>query len=51
MRWRDGEFRVADVPLELALSAKVLYVGGYLLMPNFEQDALWTCSELCAGRA
>ena len=36
----NGQFRVSDIPVEQALAAKVLYVGGYLLMSNFEQDAL-----------
>ncbi len=36
----NGQFRAADVPLELARKCKVLYLGGYLLMPELRQDEL-----------
>ncbi len=36
----NGVFRVEEIPLKYALGAKVLYVGGYLLMPNFDHTAL-----------
>jgi sugar/nucleoside kinase (ribokinase family) len=36
----NGVFRVENIPLKDALAANVLYVGGYLLMPNFEHTAL-----------
>src|SRR5262249_51632345 len=36
----NGRLRAADIPLERARAAKVLYVGGYLLMPALEGDPL-----------
>jgi sugar/nucleoside kinase (ribokinase family) len=36
----NGAFRVDDIPVERVLEAKVLYVGGYLLMTYFEHTAL-----------
>ena len=32
----NAVFRVSDLSLDAAASAKVFYVGGYLLMPNFD---------------
>jgi len=46
----NGRFRVSDIPIEQALAAKVLYVGGYLLMSNFEQDALLDLFRACRGK-
>ncbi|HMP18117.1 MAG TPA: carbohydrate kinase family protein, partial [Gemmatales bacterium] len=36
----NAEFRTADIPRESVAQCKILYVGGYLLMPAFEQDGL-----------
>lgn len=36
----NAAYRVNDVPLEQAKSARVFYVGGYLLMPNFDPQPL-----------
>jgi sugar/nucleoside kinase (ribokinase family) len=36
----NGVFRVADIPIEQVLRSKVLYVGGYLLMTNFDHGPL-----------
>ncbi len=36
----NGEFRAADIPMELVKQCRVLYLGGYLLMPNVRQDEL-----------
>src|SRR5262245_34267414 len=36
----NARFRAADIRLDLVVRTKVLYVGGYLLMPNLEQAAL-----------
>jgi sugar/nucleoside kinase (ribokinase family) len=36
----NAAFRVSDVSLDEAASAKVFYVGGYLLMPNFDPQPL-----------
>lgn len=36
----NGEFSAADVPLDLLHGARVLYVGGYLLMPGLRQEEL-----------
>jgi sugar/nucleoside kinase (ribokinase family) len=36
----NGEFSAADIPLEEVASCKVLYLGGYLLMPRLEQAEL-----------
>jgi sugar/nucleoside kinase (ribokinase family) len=36
----NGEFSAADIPLEKVASCKVLYLGGYLLMPRLEQAEL-----------
>ncbi len=37
----NGALRAEDISLELATSARVFYVGGYLLMPGLEQQALY----------
>jgi sugar/nucleoside kinase (ribokinase family) len=36
----NAEFSAADVPLALLDTCKVLYVGGYLLMPGLQDDEL-----------
>jgi sugar/nucleoside kinase (ribokinase family) len=36
----NGEFSAADIPLERVNRCRVLYLGGYLLMPNVRQDEL-----------
>ncbi len=36
----NAEFSAADIPLDAVKSCKVLYLGGYLLMPNVRQDEL-----------
>jgi sugar/nucleoside kinase (ribokinase family) len=37
----NGVFRSSDLAREQVTSAKVFYVGGYLLMPHFDQEPLW----------
>ena len=36
----NARLQVSDIPLQRVLSAKVLYVGGYLLMPALEGEPL-----------
>jgi sugar/nucleoside kinase (ribokinase family) len=36
----NAEFRAADIPLERATRCRVLYLGGYLVMPKVTQDEL-----------
>jgi sugar/nucleoside kinase (ribokinase family) len=36
----NGEFRAADIPLDRLARCKVLYLGGYLLMPKVIQEEL-----------
>lgn len=36
----NARFAAADIPLEKLAPGKVLYLGGYLLMPNLQQDEL-----------
>jgi sugar/nucleoside kinase (ribokinase family) len=36
----NAEFCAADIPLERLRRCRVLYLGGYLLMPNVRQDEL-----------
>src|SRR5437879_5962965 len=36
----NAEFSAADIPLDRVKRCRVLYLGGYLLMPNIQQDAL-----------
>jgi sugar/nucleoside kinase (ribokinase family) len=36
----NGEFSAADIPLERVSRCRVVYLGGYLLMPNVRQDEL-----------
>ena len=36
----NGEFSAADIPLDQVARCRVLYLGGYLLMPNVRQDEL-----------
>ncbi len=36
----NAEFRAADVPADRVARCKVLYLGGYLLMPNVRQEEL-----------
>jgi sugar/nucleoside kinase (ribokinase family) len=36
----NAVFRAADIPLEQVRHCRVLYLGGYLLMPNVRQDEL-----------
>ncbi len=36
----NGEFSAADIPLARVPSCKVLYLGGYLLMPHLTQEEL-----------
>ena len=34
----NAEFRAADIPLEQVRQSRVLYLGGYLVMPNVRQE-------------
>src|SRR5947208_2809551 len=36
----NADFRAADIPLDQVKKSKVLYLGGYLLMPNMLQEEL-----------
>jgi sugar/nucleoside kinase (ribokinase family) len=36
----NAGFRAADIPLELVARCRVLYLGGYFLMPEVKQDEL-----------
>jgi sugar/nucleoside kinase (ribokinase family) len=36
----NSEFRVSDIPRDLVARARVLYVGGYMVLPGFEPEAL-----------
>src|SRR5438445_2309794 len=36
----NAEFRAGDIPLDRVQRCRVLYLGGYLLMPNVRQDEL-----------
>jgi sugar/nucleoside kinase (ribokinase family) len=36
----NADFSAADIPLERVQRCRVLYLGGYLLMPNVRQDEL-----------
>jgi sugar/nucleoside kinase (ribokinase family) len=36
----NGEFRAADIPVERVKKCRVLYLGGYLVMPKITQDEL-----------
>lgn len=36
----NGQFRAADISLELVEKAKILYLGGYLLMPKIKAEEL-----------
>ncbi len=36
----NGEFSPADIPASALAACKVLYLGGYLLMPNLRQEEL-----------
>src|SRR5262249_22787149 len=36
----NADFNAADIPLERVARCKILYLGGYLLMPNIRQDDL-----------
>ena len=45
----NSEFRARDLPLQLLDSVKVLYVGGYLAMPQLRQEEL--ASVFAAARA
>jgi sugar/nucleoside kinase (ribokinase family) len=36
----NAEFSAADIPLERVLQSRVLYVGGYLVMPKVRQEEL-----------
>lgn len=36
----NGKISVRDIPIERVREAKVLYVGGYLLMPSLQAEAL-----------
>src|SRR5438876_1370406 len=36
----NAEFSAADIPLDLAKRCRVLYIGGYLIMPGLKQDDL-----------
>ena len=38
----NGKLTAADIPLDRVRQAKVLYVGGYLLMPSLDADELAT---------
>jgi sugar/nucleoside kinase (ribokinase family) len=42
----NAEFTAADIPLELVRRCRVLYIGGYLVMPGLTQDELIpVCAE------
>ena len=45
----NAEFSASDIPLSLLDTCKVLYVGGYLLMPGLKEDEL--VSVFTAARA
>src|SRR5437660_2321594 len=36
----NGQFRAADIPMDQVVRCRVLYLGGYLLMPQIDQDEL-----------
>jgi sugar/nucleoside kinase (ribokinase family) len=36
----NGEFRAGDIPLDRVARCRVLYLGGYLVMPEVHQDEL-----------
>jgi sugar/nucleoside kinase (ribokinase family) len=36
----NGEFRAADIPLDRVKQCRVLYLGGYLVMPKITQEEL-----------
>jgi sugar/nucleoside kinase (ribokinase family) len=36
----NGEFRAADIPLDRVACCRILYLGGYLVMPEVHQDEL-----------
>src|SRR4029077_15623845 len=36
----NGEFSAADIPMDRLASCKILYLGGYLLMPHLKQEDL-----------
>src|SRR5262249_15729758 len=36
----NGEFRAADIPLDRVKKCRVLYLGGYLVMPKITQEEL-----------
>jgi sugar/nucleoside kinase (ribokinase family) len=36
----NGEFRAADIPLDRVKQCRVLYLGGYLVMPKIAQEEL-----------
>jgi sugar/nucleoside kinase (ribokinase family) len=36
----NAEFEAADIPLERAMACRVLYLGGYLVMPKITQEEL-----------
>jgi sugar/nucleoside kinase (ribokinase family) len=36
----NAEFRASDIPLDLATKCRVLYLGGYLVMPGVRQEEL-----------
>src|SRR6202790_3918274 len=36
----NAEFRAGDIPLDRVARCRVLYVGGYLIMPNLNQEEL-----------
>jgi sugar/nucleoside kinase (ribokinase family) len=41
----NAEFSAADIPYELATHCRVLYLGGYLLMPKIRSDELISVFE------
>src|SRR5205807_137374 len=45
----NGEFRAADIPLERLASCRVLYLGGYLLLPHLQQEEV--AAVFAAARA
>lgn len=46
----NGEFNPGDIPTDLLATAKVLYVGGYLLMPGLRQEELVPVFEAARAR-
>ncbi len=46
----NAEFRAADIPLALLNTCRVLYVGGYLLMPGLKEEELIPVFAVARGK-